>query len=287
MGLVALTAGATASQASSAVKLTILHTNDVHSRIDPFDTNHPQFPGQGGASRRSALIRQIRSQEQNVLVFDSGDIFQGTPYFNMFLGIPEIRLMNHMGYHAATIGNHEFDGGLLNLSARIGEASFPFVCTNYNVTGTPIENQVVPYRVFQAGILKVGVIGLGIRLEGLVDSKLFGSVVYSDPIETGEQYARMLKKDKKCDLVIALSHLGYEYQNNTVSDKLLAAGTSSIDLILGGHTHTFLNEPVNIKNREGKNVLICQTGWGGVKLGRIDLLFLPGTSKKSFMISLM
>jgi len=253
-----------------AKKLVILHTNDMHSHIEPFAGNDPKFPGKGGMAKRAALIEEIRGEGADVLLFDCGDIFQGTPYFNYFLGEPEIQLMNQMKYDAATIGNHDFDGGLQNLSEKMDMANFTFINCNYNVKGTVLENKVVPYKIYHKAGLKVGVVGVGIKLEGLVDKRLYGSITYNDPIESVNKTVKLLK-EKNCNLIICISHLGYEYKNDVVSDIKLASGTTDIDIILGGHTHTFLKEATKVDNKSGKKTIVSQAGWAGLILGRIDV----------------
>jgi 5'-nucleotidase len=253
-------------------KLTILHTNDQHSRVDPFPMDESKNQGLGGMERRLSTINKIRTEEQNVILLDSGDIFQGTPYFNKFLGYVEIEMMNKMKYDAVTIGNHDFDGGLENLKQRINEAKFPFLNANYIFDCSPLKG-LKPYSIFKFNDIKVGVFGLGIELDGLVPKKHFGDIVYTDPIAEANKTATILKKDEKCQLVICLSHLGYSYNSKKVSDVLLAEQTKNIDIILGGHTHTFLDTPTEKYNLDGKKVLINQVGWAGIMLGRIDLHF--------------
>lgn len=262
-------------------RLVILHTNDMHSHIEPFALNDPKYPGMGGMARRANLIESIRDQEQDVLLFDCGDIFQGTPYFNYFLGELEIKLMNEMRYDAATIGNHDFDGGLDNLADKMTKSKFSFINCNYNVTGTLLENRIVPYKIFRKAGIRIGVLGVGIKLEGLVDKKLFGQIQYNDPIFHANETARILKEEKKCDLVICLSHLGYEYKTNQVSDLVLASESRNIDIILGGHTHTFLKEATYIDNKSGKKVMVSQAGWAGLLLGRVEVQINPETLEVS------
>lgn len=258
-----------------ARKITILHTNDQHSRIEPFDSSYTRNPNQGGFARRASLIQQIRSQESNVLLLDSGDIFQGTPYFNFFGGELEFRLMSMMGYDASTMGNHDFDNGLEGFLKVQPNARFPFICSNYDFTNTILDGKTENYRIFNKNGIRVGLFGVGIQLEGLVGKKNFGETKYLDPVEIAQHYADFLRKDKKCDLVICLSHIGYEYRDTPekICDILLAQRTDNIDLILGGHTHTFLKEPVSLSNRQGKTVLVNQVGWAGLLLGRIDYYF--------------
>jgi 5'-nucleotidase len=253
-------------------KITILHTNDVHSHIDPFPVDHPRNPNMGGAARRAAIIENIRKEEEHVLLLDAGDIFQGTPYFNYYGGELEFKLMSMMQYDLATIGNHDFDNGIEGLYAQLPHAQFEFVSANYDFKNTVLNSHVKPYKIFNKGGIKIGVFGLGIELEGLVDKKAYKETVYLNPIEVAQDMARILKHNKKCDLVICLSHLGFSYKNepNKVSDLDLAKKTKNIDLIIGGHTHTFLDKPVIEKNIEGKEVMINQVGCYGINLGRVD-----------------
>ncbi|BAP30019.1 5-nucleotidase [Chryseobacterium sp. StRB126] len=259
----------------SANKLTILHTNDQHSRIEPFDASYTKNPNQGGFARRASLIQQIRNQESNVLLLDSGDIFQGTPYFNFFGGELEFKLMSMMKYDASTMGNHDFDNGLEGFLKVLPNAKFPFICSNYDFKNTILDGKTSPYKIFNKNGIKVGIFGVGIQLDGLVGKKQYAETIYSNPIDVAQHYSTFLKKDQKCDLVICLSHIGYDYKDepNKVSDKILAASTENIDIILGGHTHTFLPEPQTFTNRQGKNVLVNQVGWAGLLLGRIDFYF--------------
>lgn len=258
----------------SGYKLTILHTNDQHSRIEPFDAASGRNANQGGFARRAHLIKEIRKVENNVLLLDSGDIFQGTPYFNMFGGELEFKLMSMMGYDASTMGNHDFDNGLEGFIKVLPNAKFPFITSNYDFNNTIVEGRTEKYKIFNKNGIRVGIFGLGIELDGLVGKKQYKETKYLDPVEIAQQYSEFLKKDKKCDLVICLSHLGYKYDTeNKISDVALASKTENIDLILGGHTHTFLPEPQQYTNRAGKPVLINQVGFAGLLLGRLDFFF--------------
>jgi 5'-nucleotidase len=263
--------------------LTILHTNDVHSYIDPFPANHPRNPNMGGVSKRATLIETIRLENPNVLLLDAGDIFQGTPYFNYYGGELEFKLMSMMKYDLSTIGNHDFDNGLEGIVAQMPNASFEFISANYDFKNTIMDSYVKPYKIFNKGGIKVGVFGLGVELFGLVDKKNYKETKYNDPVETTQEMVRILKQEKKCDLVICLSHLGYKY--NTEPDKIcdlkLAALTKDIDLIIGGHTHTFLDKPTIVKNIEQKEVLVNQVGCYGINLGRIDFYFDSNKQKSS------
>jgi 5'-nucleotidase len=259
----------TSDEKKKVKQLTILHTNDTHSTIEPFPANHSKFPGKGGVVNRFNLIQKIRSEEENVLLLDAGDIFQGTPYFNMFGGVIEMKVMSKMGYDAATMGNHDFDGGMDGFLKAKEYADFPFLCSNYDFSETILKNQTQDLLIKEIGGLKVGIFGIGVELKGLVPDDKFGETVYLDPISTANRVALELKK-KGCDLIICLSHLGYQYESDKISDLKLAAATKNIHLIIGGHTHTFLDKPTEVKNSEGQIVLVNQVGWGGIHLGRID-----------------
>ena len=262
------------------VRITILHTNDVHSHIDPFPDSDPKYAGLGGVARRAAVIKKIRSQVQNVLLFDSGDIFQGSPYFNMYGGELEFKLMSEMGYDAATIGNHEFDNGLKGLEKQLPHANFPFINSNYDFSGTIMNGKTISYKIFIKDGIKIGVFGLGIELEGLVGKKEYGNTIYTDPQQKAAEMAYLLKKEKKCDMVICLSHLGYRYDSDKISDHILAKKSKNIDLIIGGHTHTFIDKPFRYRNSDDEEIIICQVGWAGIKLGRIDYYFEKKSTKK-------
>ena len=253
------------------IKLTILHTNDMHSHIHPFTSGRNK--GLGGMAQRAALIKQIRKQEEHVLLLDAGDIFQGTPYFNVYGGELEFKLMSEMKYDAVTLGNHDFDNGLEGLKKQLPHANFPFLIANYDFSDTILKNTFKPYKVFRKGDLKIGVFGIGIELDGLVPKKLYQNTVYQDPISTANHYANLLKQKEKCDLVICLSHLGFKYKEEKISDMTFASQTRDIDLIIGGHTHTFLKKPVKQLNLDEKEVLINQVGWAGINIGKIDYHF--------------
>jgi len=263
------------SFSSSSKQITILHTNDVHSHIDPFGPEDGRNANKGGVARRASLIAAIRKENPNTLLFDAGDIFQGTPYFNYYGGELEFKLMSMMKYDAATIGNHDFDNGIDGLYAQLPNAKFEFVSANYDFSNTVMNGHVKPYKVFLIDGIRIGVFGLGIKLDGLVTKTNYKETVYLDPIETSQEMTRVLKQNEKCDLIIALTHIGYYYKNtpDRVSDLNLARATKDIDLIIGGHTHTFLPKPTLEKNIEGKTVLVNQVGCYGINLGRIDFYF--------------
>ncbi|MEY3984416.1 MAG: hypothetical protein RL160_1975 [Bacteroidota bacterium] len=258
-------------QAGSLKNLVILHTNDIHSHLDPFPANDPKFPNQGGLARIATLVKQVRAAEANVILLDSGDIFQGTPYFNRFGGKSEYELMSSMGYVASTPGNHDFDNGIDGLTNMLPYAKFQMLNANYRFDNTALAGKIKPSAVVAVNDIKVGLLGVGIELEGLVPPQLCKNVVYTDPVAAANREAEVLKKEHGCDVVICLSHLGYRYDDQKVDDRKLAAASRNIDVILGGHTHTFLPAPEVITNAEGKEVVVNQAGWGGLRLGRINL----------------
>ena len=259
------------SNSKELQQLTVLHTNDMHSHIHPFTSGRNK--GVGGMAQRATIIKQIREEGNQVLLLDAGDIFQGTPYFNVYGGELEFKLMSEMKYDASTIGNHDFDNGLDGLVKQLPHANFPFIVSNYDFSDTEMEGNYLKYKVFNKGGIKVGVFGIGIELEGLVSKNMYGNTLYQNPIEKSNYYADLLKKSLDCDLVICLSHLGFKYNTKKMSDKLLASQTKNIDLIIGGHTHTFLNKPVIVENLESEIVQIAQVGYAGINIGRIDYFF--------------
>ncbi len=256
-------------------KLTILYTNDQHSRIEPFPENDAKYAGEGGFAKRASLIEKIRTEDKNVLLLDAGDIFQGTPYFNYYHGEIEYKLMTLMQYDAVTFGNHDFDLGCENIVTQMPHAGFDFINCNYGFEDTALakNKKISPYKIYKKGPLKIGVLGVGIDLENLVDIKYTKGLIYNDPIVKANEIAATLKNDEKCDYVICLSHLGYKYDTNKVSDMTLAERSANIDLIIGGHTHTFLETPQIALNSIGKEVQITQVGWAGIWLGKIEVFF--------------
>lgn len=267
------------AEAAGIQRLTILHTNDVHSRLDPFPMDGSRNQGLGGVAARAALINEIRNENGQVLLLDAGDIFQGTPYFNVYKGEPEMKAMSMMGYDAATMGNHDFDGGLENFATQLQHANFPILICNYDFSATAMESKFQHYKIFQKGGLKIGVLGVGIELKGLVPENLYGKTVYLNPVEAANQTADLLRK-KGCDMIICLSHLGDKYDDDKPSDEILAKETFDIDLIIGGHTHRFFEEPRKYRNRKGGDTVVNQVGWAGIQLGRLDYSF-SGPGRKS------
>ena len=253
--------------------LFVLHTSDTHSRIEPVSRQSAdRNAGLGGVVRRVSFVKQYRAEHPDVLLFDCGDFSQGTPYYNMFRGELEVKMMNLMGYDAMTIGNHEFDFGLENMARLFRMAHFPVVCANYEVAGTPLEGLVKPYVVLERQGVRVGVFGLSPRVEGLVQADKCQGIVYRDPIPVAREMVRLLRKEEKCDVVICLSHLGlYGSGLGDAGDEVLAAQTEGIDLILGGHSHTFLERPAFYENASGQEVPVMHVGKNGAYVGKIKL----------------
>jgi 5'-nucleotidase len=264
-------------------KITILHTNDVHSHIDPFGPDDGRNANKGGVARRASLIANIRKENPNTLLLDAGDIFQGTPYFNYYGGELEFKLMSMLNYDLATIGNHDFDNGIDGLYAQLPHAKFDFVSANYDFKNTVMDTHVEPYKILIRDGVKIGIFGLGVELDGLVNKQMYKETMYLNPVETTQEMTRILKDEEQCDLIICLSHLGYNYKNNPdkISDLSLAKITKNIDLFIGGHTHTFLPKPTIVKNLDNKNTLVNQVGCYGLYLGKIDFYFNSDGSKST------
>jgi 5'-nucleotidase len=258
--------------------ITILHTNDTHSQIDPLPDNDKQNPGKGGVARRASLVKRVRKENPNTLLVDAGDVFQGTPYFNFFKGEVEYKAMSLIGYDVGTLGNHDFDNGVDGLAAAMKFSNFDFVSSNYDVRGTPIEGRVKPYVVRVLAGVRIGVFGLGISPTGLITPDNFKGVTYRDPVKVARETVQALREKERCTLVICLSHLGY-YPNpkgDEIGDTQVAAQVDGIDFIASGHTHTFMTEPVITKQPHGENTIIFQVGKSGIYVGRVDMKFRGG-----------
>jgi 5'-nucleotidase len=270
-------------KSKSTKHITILHTNDTHSHIEPFPSSHSRYANKGGVARRATLVETIRKENPNTLLLDAGDIFQGTPYFNFYGGELEFKLMSLLKYDAVTIGNHDFDNGVEGLYAQLPHAKFDLLSANYNFKNTILDTHIKPYNIFIKDGIKIGVFGLGIKLKGLVSANNYKETKYLNPIEIAQNTSRILKEEELCDLVICLSHLGYNYktESNKIGDLQLASKTKNIDLIIGGHSHTFLPKPTITKNSVGKNVLVNQVGCYGINVGRIDFYFDSDKNKAS------
>lgn len=261
----------TLTAAAKGRQLLILHTNDTHSCVLPLNPNlaDTMLTGRGGFLRRAAMIDQMRKEDKDLLLLDSGDFSQGSPYYTMFKGDVETELMNIMGYDAATIGNHEFDFGLENMARIFRKAKFPIVCANYDFTGTVVEGLVKPYVIIKRKGVRIGIFGLSPKLDGLVMASTCAGVRYSDPIKTANAVADKLKNEEKCDVVICLSHLGWDEAG--LNDMEMMAKTRNIDLVLGGHSHSYFKTLNHVRNLDGKDVPNDQNGKHGIFVGKITL----------------
>lgn len=246
-------------------KIVILGTNDTHSRIEPIPENDRNYGGMGGVVAREAFIDGIRKQDQNVLLFDSGDFVQGTPYFNLFHGRVEAQAMNLMKYDAGTLGNHEFDYGLDTLKMIVKKLNFPILNCNYDFSETVLKDDIKPYVILKRFGLKIGVLGVGVDPEGLIQKNKYEGMLFKPAISSVNFYAKILKDSKKCDLVVCLSHLGYN------DDIKLAEQSENVDIIIGGHSHTYMEKPDMRTNLDGKEVLIFQTGKSGAYVNKIEV----------------
>ena len=264
----------TAVGAYAQKHLEVLHTNDTHSCIMPLNPNlaDTAVAGRGGFLRRVAMIKEERAKNPDLLLIDSGDFSQGSPFYTMFKGDAEVGLMNLMGYDAVTIGNHEFDFGLENMARIFKMAKFPVVCANYDFTGTCVEGLVKPYVIIKRNGLKIGLFGLSPQLEGLVDLSKCKGVTYLDPVEVGNRVAAELKHDKKCDVVICVSHLGW-LRPDEMGDQKLLASSKDIDLVLGGHSHSYFKALRYVNNADGKAVPVDQNGKNAMYVGKLTLSF--------------
>ena len=265
--------------------ITILHTNDIHCHIEPFTGTNERYSNKGGLARIAQIAEKYRTENPNTLLFDAGDMFQGTPYFNYFKGELMLKVMSEVGYDAGTLGNHEFDNGLQGILEPIPNAEFPLINSNYDFSSTLLARKFPRYRIIKRSGIKIGVYGLGIELKGLVSERHFGETVYHEPVSVAKEMESFLKKDKKCDLIICLSHIGLRYRDEKVSDLVLARETSMTDLIIGGHTHTYLEEPIIEKNRVGAPVIVNQAWWGGLVVGKIDFVFERSLKSKQEVYS--
>jgi 5'-nucleotidase len=259
-----------AGQAKKPKQVIILHTNDTHSQIFPISEQLPDTmkAGRGGFIRRIAMLKEERQKHPDLLYFDSGDFWQGSAYFTMFKGDAEIGLMNLMGIDASTLGNHEFDFGLDNLAEMLKKANFPILCANYDFTGTVMEGITKPWIIIKRNGVKIGVFAVCPRLEGLVSAKNCPGVKYSDPAQVALQTATMLKQEKKCDMVVCISHLGWN-SNRGHDDQYMIHGSRNIDLVLGGHTHTYMEELMYENNMDGKPVPVDQNGKAAIFVGKL------------------
>jgi len=254
--------------------ITILHTNDTHSQIDPLPPND-RNAGKGGVARRATLVKRVRQENPNTLLVDAGDVFQGTPYFNFYRGEVEYKAMSAIGYDVGTLGNHEFDNGVEALAAALKFANFDLVSANYDVKGTVLENRVKPYVVKTVAGIKVGLFGLGISPVALITPANFKGITYNDPVVSAREVVKTLRDKERCALVVCTSHLGF-HENGERGDSLVAAQVDGIDFIASGHTHTFMEKPVKQKQPCGAETLIFQVGKSGINVGRVDFTFRTG-----------
>lgn len=257
-------------EAAKKVRLVILHTNDTHSQVEPTDKSTLPTSDMGGYARRMGVIKKIRSEEKNVLLLDAGDFSQGTPYFNFYNGRIEVDAMNKMGYDAGTLGNHEFDNGIDTLAVILRNAKFPVLSSNYDISNTPLRDIINPYLIIGKFGLRIGIMALNVQPKSLIIESNYKGLTYNDPVEVANKMADYLKKEKKCDLIICLSHLGGDKNAKEVNDFEIARKSSNIDVIIGGHSHTML-ENAREKSIKGKNVIIAQVGKSGLYLGKIEL----------------
>ena len=267
--------------ANDFITITILHTNDLHCHIEPFSGADESTSKKGGLARISELAKITRASNPDTLLLDAGDMFQGTPYFNYFNGNLMLKLMSAAGYDAGTIGNHEFDNGLQGIIDPLPNAKFPLINSNYDFSDTILAGKFPKWKIFKRNGVKIGIYGLGIELKGLVADKNFGNTIYNDPVKVGVELEYFLKNEKKCDLVICLSHLGLRYEDQKISDVLFAAETKYTDLIVGGHTHTYLERPMFLKNKNGEQIIVNQAWWAGLVIGRIDFVLERQKNKKT------
>ena len=258
--------------------ITILHTNDTHSQIDPLPDYDKQYGGKGGVARRATLVKRVRKENPNTLMIDAGDVFQGPPYFNFYKGEVEYKSMSLIGYDVGTLGNHDFDNGVNALVAAMKFANFDFVSSNYDVSGTPLEARVKRYVLRTLGGVRVGLFGLGVSPDNLITPENFKGVKYMDPVTSAREVVDILRRRERCQLVVGMSHLGY-YPNpkaGEVGDTQVASQVDGIDFIASGHTHTFMSTPVLTKQPSGNDTIIFQVGKSGIYVGRVDFKLKAG-----------
>ena len=253
--------------------IVILHTNDTHSTIEPVSkySKVKEAAGKAGCVRRATMVKQLREQNPDILLFDSGDFSQGSTFYTMYKGDVEVGLMNIMGYDAATIGNHEFDFGLDNLARLARQAKFPIVCSNCDFTGTPCQDVIKKYCVVVRDGVRIGVFGLTPKIEGLVMKENIAGVKYIDPIQATKEMVSVLRDKERCDIVVCLSHLGWKLAPEYIDDQVLISSTTGIDIVLGGHSHTYMKEMEWVDNAEGKSIPVDQNGKHGAFVGKITL----------------
>lgn len=262
-----------AGASAQGKRLVILHTNDTHSCIYPLNKHLADtlLAGRGGFIRRAVMVGEERKEHPNLLLLDSGDFSQGSPYYTLYKGDVEVGLMNLMRYDAATIGNHEFDFGVENMARLFKMADFPVVCANYDFTGTALEGIVKPYVVLKRDGLRIGVFGLSPELDGLVLAESCAGVKYNDPVKAANDVAKTLKEKEKCDIVICLSHLGWKLAG--LDDTELMSQLRNVDIVLGGHSHTYFTDMEYVKDLDGREIPNDQNGKHGIYVGKIVVDF--------------
>jgi len=257
-----------ALSAQNEGKLAIIHTNDTHSQIEPFGENAGERSGMAGLARRATLVKELREEYSNLLLLDAGDFFQGTPYFNFFNGELEVRAMNLLGYDAVTLGNHEFDNGVEFLANALRDAKFDVVCSNYDFTNTPLQRIIKPYVIKEVAGQRVGIVAMCINPKGLIAPNNVNGITYNDPYESVIKLAKRLRDDQGCSMIICLSHIGHNYEGSP-SDLDFAKLSSSIDLVVGGHSHTYLEKALELTNAEGEPIVVTQAGSKGQYVGKL------------------
>ncbi|MGL5014805.1 MAG: bifunctional metallophosphatase/5'-nucleotidase [Bacteroidales bacterium] len=257
-----------ALSAQNEGKLAIIHTNDTHSQIEPFGENAGERSGMAGLARRATLVKELREEYSNLLLLDAGDFFQGTPYFNFFNGELEVRAMNLLGYDAVTLGNHEFDNGVEFLANALRDAKFDVVCSNYDFTNTPLQRIIKPYVIKEVAGQRVGIVAMSINPKGLIAPNNMNGITYNDPYESVIKLAKRLRDDQGCSMIICLSHIGHNYEGSP-SDLDFAKLSSSIDLVVGGHSHTYLEKALELTNAEGEPIVVTQAGSKGQYVGKL------------------
>jgi 5'-nucleotidase len=260
------------ASATDKIKLVILHTNDTHSQVEPTEMSSLKTSNMGGYARRMGIISKIRNEEKNLLLLDAGDFSQGTPYFNFFNGRIEIDAYNKMKYDAITLGNHEFDNGVDTLAMILGKAQFPVISSNYELDKTPLSELVKPYLILEKAGLKIGIMAINVEPKGLIIESNYKGIIYKDALKTAIETSTFLKKKKKCDVIICLSHVGADTTKLAINDFEIAHKTRYIDLIIGGHSHNLITNTTE-KNEIGKAVIVAQMAKSGLFLGRVDLEF--------------
>lgn len=246
--------------------LTILHVNDTHSHIEPDRVGI--YKGMGGLLERTAYVDSVRQADgaENVLLLHGGDYSQGSTYFNEFGTAYMFDAINRLQYDAVTLGNHEFDNGIEALGEALAVCKVPVVVCNYDFSPFEIGKYVKPYTIVEKAGLKIGIIGVLCPLGSVLSGDTANRLPMLDMVSSVQKYADELRP--QCDLVIVLSHIGYtEHGPGEMTDPQLCAATRNIDLFVGGHSHTFMEEAAWCPNLDGKKIPVTQAGWEGVYMG--------------------